>query len=88
MEDFGAEDLQQLWKFQDQLHDHARVLLKHGLQLGAMAFALELTLLLHRHNITIDAELIQKAGENAIKTGEEELNKRIGNARGTDTSEK
>jgi len=84
MEDYGAEELQQLWKFQDTLHDHARVLLRHGLELGAMAFALELTKLIYQHNLELDAELLKQAGENAIKIGEQELNKRMGNARGTD----
>ena len=83
MEDYGVEDLQQLWKFQDNLHDHARVLLKHGLELGALAFALELTKLLYQHNLELNAELLQQAKDNAIKIGEEELNKRMGNARGT-----
>ena len=85
MEDYGAEDLQQLWKFQDSLHEHARTLLRHGLELGALAFALELTKLLYQHNIEVDAELMQQAKTNAIKIGEHELNKRMGNARGTDT---
>lgn len=83
MENYGVEDLQQLWKFQDNLHDHARVLLRHGLELGALAFALELTKLLYRHNLELDAELLQQAKDNAIKIGEQELNKRMGNARGT-----
>ena len=83
MENYGVEDLQQLWKFQDNLHDHARVLLRHGLELGALAFALELTKLLYQHNLELDAELLQQAKDNAIKIGEQELNKRMGNARGT-----
>ena len=85
MNDYGAEDLQQLWKFQDSLEDHAKVLLKHGLELGALAFALELTKLMLIRGPEPDAELLERAKENAIKTGEQELKKRIGRVRGTNS---
>ena len=85
MNDYGAEDLQQLWKFQDSLEEHAKVLLKHGLELGALAFVLELTKLMIIKGIEPDAELLQPAKDNAIRTGEQELNKRIGRARGTNS---
>ena len=88
MDDYGVEDLQQLWKFQDHLHEHARVLLRHGLELGALAFALELTKLLYQRGMEPDAELMQQAKINAIKIGEQELSKRMGDARGTDTGKK
>lgn len=85
MDDYGAEDLQQLWKFQDSLEDHAKVLLRHGLELGALAFALELTKLMLQSGVEPDAELLHQAKINAIKTGSQELNKRMGRARGTNT---
>lgn len=85
MNDYGAEDLQQLWKFQDSLEEHAKVLLRHGLELGALAFVLELTKLMIIKGIEPDAELLQLAKDNAIRTGEQELKKRIGRARGTNS---
>ena len=85
MNDYGAEDLQQLWKFQDSLEDHAKVLLRHGLELGALAFALELTKLMLQHGLEPDAELMQEAKTNAINTGRRELEKRMGRARGTNS---
>lgn len=85
MNDYGAEDLQQLWKFQDSLEEHAKVLLRHGLELGALAFALELTKLMIINGLEPDADLMQQAKANAIRTGEQELKKRMGRARGTNS---
>jgi len=85
MEDYGAEDLQKLWQFQDNLEDHAKVLLNHGLELGALAFALELTKLMLIKGQEPDASLLEQAKINAVATGKRELEKRMGRARGTNS---
>lgn len=84
MEDFYADDLVNLWKFQDSLEGHALVLLKNGVELGVYAVCLEITRLVAKQKDfgPDDLEAIQ---ESAIKLAHNELEKRL-NARGTNTT--
>lgn len=84
MEDFYADDLVNLWKFQDTLEGHALVLLKNGTELGVYAMSLELARLMARQE-TITPDDIDGVKDRAIKIAHKELEKRL-NARGTNTT--
>ena len=84
MEDFYAEDLVNLWKFQDTLEGHALVLLKNGTELGVYAMSLELARLIARQE-TISPDDLDAVKERAIQIAHKELEKRL-NARGTNTT--
>jgi len=66
MEDFYAEDLVKLWKFQDSLEGHALGLLKNGVELGVYAMSLELARLMARQE-TFTPDDIDQVKDNAIK---------------------
>lgn len=84
MDDFYAEDLVKLWKFQDSLEGHALGLLKNGVELGVYAMSLELARLMARQE-TFTPDDIDQVKDNAIKLAHHELEKRL-NARGTNTT--
>lgn len=80
MEDFYANDLVTLWKFQDKLEGHALVLLKNGVELGVFSVMLELArLMAKQENITTDD--LDGVKDRAIAIAHRELEKRI-NVRG------
>jgi hypothetical protein len=89
MTDYNANDLVAMWRFQDNMEKHAGVLLKHGVELGALAMTIEIQKLLIVHGITdIDIDEIQDAKNRAMLVATKELEKRISRARGSDTTEK
>lgn len=84
MEDFYADDLVSLWKFQDTLEGHALVLLKNGVELGVFAVSLELARLMAKKD-TITPDDLDGVKDRAIAIAHRELEKRI-NARGSNTT--
>jgi hypothetical protein len=88
MTDYDASDLVAMWQFQDNLENHARVLLKHGVELGALAMVLELSKLMLAKGITqIDNDDLQEAKDRATIVASKELEKRMNRARGTQAAE-
>lgn len=88
MTDYNANDLFNMWQFQDNLEKHAGVLLKHGVELGALAMTIEMHKLLIANGVTsIDLEDIQDAKDRATVIAQKELEKRMNRARGSQATE-
>lgn len=88
MDDYGANDLVAMWQFQDHLEKHARTLLQHGVELGALSMTLQLSKLLLARGINqLDNDDLQEAKDRATIAANKELEKRMNRARGSQAAE-
>lgn len=86
MDDLNIEGLQQLWNFQDSLEKHSKTMLIQGIELGCIAFSLELMKeFAVRGSEPAGEELLLLIKDRAVKLGTAEIEKRFGRARGPET---
>ena len=84
MENYEAEDLIKLWKFQDQVNDHSKLLLGKGIELGVLSLHVEMSkLLLSKFGQPMTQEDIDQAAAKAKNFALTELEKGMKNARGS-----
>ena len=83
--DFGPEDLKQIWNFQDNMHNMARELLMRGIDLGVQASALTVAEKRLTNALDLDhPDFYKNLAEDSMKKAKTELERRL-DARGTDT---
>lgn len=86
MDEINTEGLQQFWKFQDDLEKHSKTMLIQGIELGCLAFSLELMKeFAVRGPEPAGEELLLLIKDRAIKLGAAEIEKRFSRARGPET---
>ena len=86
MDDLNIEGLQQLWQFQDGLENHSKTMLMRGMELGCLAFSIELMKeFAVRGDKPADEETLLVIQDRAMKLGIAEIEKRFGRARGPET---